>query len=267
MLDYIELAANQTIDNLLPSLLIGHTYYIKDSTTNEYKEYVLVPKKKEYVDLIYDKDKVEDILVNKLDEKNLLGIDLELPSGTIWAKCNVGAEKPSDYGLYFQWGDTTGYKSSQIGYGNGQKKFANDFSDYKWYNGGTFTKYTTPNTTLELEDDAANKYMKGNWHMPTYSQLIELEENTTNKLITQNGVNGRLLTSKINPSKSIFIPMAGSILNGSNSSIRNYGFIWSSTVSSNSINYAWWFGVDPAGIKVFGKDVRCFGLSVRGVIG
>ena len=69
MLDYIELDANQVIDNLLPSLLIGHTYYIKDSTTNEYKEYVLVPKKKEYVGLTYDKNKVEDILIKSLKKK------------------------------------------------------------------------------------------------------------------------------------------------------------------------------------------------------
>ena len=72
MLDYIELAANQTIDNLLPSLLIGHTYYIKDSTLNEYKykEYVLVPKKKEYMGLTYDKNKVEDILIKGLKKRN-----------------------------------------------------------------------------------------------------------------------------------------------------------------------------------------------------
>ena len=69
MLDYIELAANQTIDDLLSSLLIGHTYYIKDSISNEYKEYVLVPKKKEYVGLTYNKNKVEDILIKGLKKE------------------------------------------------------------------------------------------------------------------------------------------------------------------------------------------------------
>lgn len=42
-------------------------------------------------------------------------VDLGLPSGTLWATCNVGASKPSDYGLYFQWGDTIGYPKDQIG--------------------------------------------------------------------------------------------------------------------------------------------------------
>ena len=57
-------------------------------------------------------------------------IDLGLPSGTLWAACNVGASKPSDAGLYFQWGDTKGYTKEQVGTGNGQKKFF--WTDYKW---------------------------------------------------------------------------------------------------------------------------------------
>ena len=190
-------------------------------------------------------------------------VDLDLPSGTLWATCNVGASKPSDYGLYFQWGDISGYTAEQIGNGSGKKKFASDWSDYKWGKNPNFTKYTTTGATLELEDDAAHVHMGGDWHMPTYSQLNELTANTTNKSVAQNGVNGTLVTSKVNPSKSIFIPMVGSVLNGSNDSIRGYGFIWSSTLSSSGINYAYWSN----GIRIYGEDVRCFGLSVRGVIG
>ena len=33
-------------------------------------------------------------------------IDLGLPSGTKWACCNVGAEKPEDDGGYYAWGET-----------------------------------------------------------------------------------------------------------------------------------------------------------------
>ena len=36
-------------------------------------------------------------------------VDLGLPSGLKWASCNVGAEKPEDFGLYFAWGETEGY--------------------------------------------------------------------------------------------------------------------------------------------------------------
>ena len=42
-------------------------------------------------------------------------IDLGLPSGTLWATCNVGASKPTQSGLYFQWGDVQGYKTEQVG--------------------------------------------------------------------------------------------------------------------------------------------------------
>lgn len=45
-------------------------------------------------------------------------VDLRLPSGTLWAVQNVGASKPSDYGQYFQWGDTIGYTKKQIGKDN-----------------------------------------------------------------------------------------------------------------------------------------------------
>ena len=94
-------------------------------------------------------------------------VDLGLPSGTLWATCNVGASKASDYGLYFQWGDTQGYTAGQVGYGEGQKKFADDWNDYKFGASPNFTKYTSTGATLDLEDDAANASMGGDWHMPT----------------------------------------------------------------------------------------------------
>ena len=43
---------------------------------------------------------------NKINNNGFEYVDLCLPSGTLWATCNVGASKPTDYGLYFQWGDT-----------------------------------------------------------------------------------------------------------------------------------------------------------------
>ena len=141
-------------------------------------------------------------------------VDLGLPSGTLWAAMNVGASKASEAGLYFQWGDAQGYSADQIGNGEGQKKFSEDYSDYKWYLSGTidennlkFTKYTTGGATLDLEDDAAHVNMGGSWHMPTPNQFQELLDNTTSTLTTQDGINGRLFTSKKDTSKSIFITL------------------------------------------------------------
>ena len=32
-------------------------------------------------------------------------VDLGLPSGTLWATCNVGAIRPEDFGNYYAWGE------------------------------------------------------------------------------------------------------------------------------------------------------------------
>ena len=47
--------------------------------------------------------------VNLITATRYTAVDLGLPSGRLWANMNVGAEKETDYGLYFQLGDTVGY--------------------------------------------------------------------------------------------------------------------------------------------------------------
>ncbi|MBR6016482.1 MAG: hypothetical protein IK067_05060, partial [Prevotella sp.] len=93
-------------------------------------------------------------------------VDLGLPSGTLWATCNVGAETPEDYGLYFAWGETVGYT------GDTSDGRLFDWANYKWCDGSntTLTKYcnnsekgkdgfTDDKTVLDPEDDAAT----ANW--------------------------------------------------------------------------------------------------------
>ena len=53
-------------------------------------------------------------------------VDLGLPSGTLWATCNIGAYCPEDYGDYFAWGETLGYL-------DGKSVF--NWITYKWCNG------------------------------------------------------------------------------------------------------------------------------------
>ena len=198
-------------------------------------------------------------------------MDLGLPSGTLWATCNVGASKPTDYGLYFQWGDTVGYTADQVGTGEGKKKFAEDWSDYKWNpsgDGETFTKYTTTGATLELEDDAAHKNMGGDWHMPTPTQISELinTANTTSTWTTRDGVNGRLFTSKRDDSKSIFIPAEGGAWDGSVQGSGDYGGVWSSMLGTGNVNAGQDLYFDSGDVDLVNGD-RYGGLSVRGVVG
>lgn len=194
-------------------------------------------------------------------------VDLGLPSGTLWATCNVGASKPSDFGLYFQWGDTKGYTKEQVGIEEEQKAFT--WADYKYSIKGTsqfFTKYKKKDETLELEDDAANVHMGGNWHMPTPTQIQELIDNTTSEWIEQDGVNGRLFASKKDVSKSIFIPAAGYAWNGFVHFRECIGYVWSCMLDKY-YNGSWGLDFDSEGTSLYDSGGRYNGVSIRGVIG
>ena len=194
-------------------------------------------------------------------------VDLGLPSGTLWATMNVGASKPSDAGLYFQWGDTIGYAFNQVGTGDGQKKFASDWSDYKYGVYPNYSKYTTTGAKLELEDDAAHVNMGGDWHMPTPDQIKELIHNTTSEWTTQDGINGRLFTSKTGNSKSIFIPAAGYAQDGSIHNSGDNGNVWSSMLSTNNVNNGQNLNFNSGNANLNGNNNRYNGFSVRGVLG
>ena len=178
---------------------------------------------------------------------------------------NVGADKPSDSGLYFQWGDVQGYTLDQIGLGEGQKKFAIDWSDYKW---SSHIKYVA-GAKLELEDDAAHVNMGGDWHMPTDEQTIELTVNTTSAWTTSDGVSGVTFTSKKDSSKSIFIPAAGWAENGKMSDSGSQGKVWASMNDGDfySFGHCLQFNSEEVSTGDMGSSNIENGCSVRGVIG
>ena len=178
-----------------------------------------------------------------------------------WAKCNVGAEKETDAGLYFAWGETTGYTASQVGT---DKEFS--WSDYKYGNSSNLTKYNESDgkTVLESADDAATQIMGGDWRMPTQSECQELLSGTTNEWTTINNVNGWKFTSKTDTSKYIFIPAAGDCNGGSVGGVGYNGDVWSSSLDTSSPYGAWdlFFYSDDCYV---GNNNRCGGQPVRGV--
>lgn len=191
-------------------------------------------------------------------------VDLDLPSGTLWATCNVGADKPTDYGLYFQWGDAKGYTKDQVGK---DKQFTWD--DYKWSIKGcnkNFIKYTTEVSILDLEDDSANANMDGSWHIPTPSQFKELINGTTSEWTEQDGVSGRLFTSKKDNSKSIFIPAAGIAWDDIVLDRGRYGKVWLSMLSTSYDYFGQEFALYSDSVYLY-NGYRYRGRSVRGVIG
>ena len=125
-------------------------------------------------------------------------VDLGLPSGTMWATCNVGADKPEDYGLLFQFGRVDGYK-----YGDTNNKFRTKEQN-KQDTGDEDIQLTTSGKVyketdvLDLDDDAAHVNMGGVWRMPTICQLKEVYNNTTYKVEIIDGVKGRLFIYYIN---------------------------------------------------------------------
>lgn len=130
-------------------------------------------------------------------------VDLGLPSGNLWAECNLGASSPEAYGDYYAWGEV-------------RPKQEYTYPNHKWYKEGApslgFTKYNNEDgkMTLEDEDDAVIQKLGNGWRTPTLADFRELtnQKLTTIKKTTLNGVAGYQITSKKN-GKSIFIPFAG----------------------------------------------------------
>ncbi|MDY6300597.1 MAG: SUMF1/EgtB/PvdO family nonheme iron enzyme [Bacteroidales bacterium] len=188
-------------------------------------------------------------------------VDLGLPSGTLWATCNVGANSPEEYGDYFAWGET-------------EPKEVYSSQTYKWCNGSdsTLTKYCTRSsygyngftdgkTELDPSDDAATANWGSGARMPTLEQIKELENSCTWKWTTRNGVNGELVTGP--NGKTIFLPATGFRWDSSLSFVGSTGDYWSRTLGYYGPHYAYYLG--------FGSDVawstasRCVGQSVRAV--
>ena len=133
---------------------------------------------------------------------NVEYVDLGLPSGNLWATCNLGASSPEAYGDYYAWGEV-----------EPKQKYTS--LNHKWYKEGApsqgFTKYNNEDgkLTLEDEDDAVIQKLGNGWRTPTLADFRELtnQKLTTIKKTTLNGVAGYQITSKKNK-KSIFIPCA-----------------------------------------------------------
>ena len=134
---------------------------------------------------------------------NVEYVDLGLPSGNLWATCNLGASSPEAYGDYYAWGEV-------------EPKQEYTSLNHKWYKEGApsqgYTKYNNEDgkLTLEDEDDAVIQKLGNGWRTPTLADFRELtnQKLTTIKKTTLNGVAGYQITSKKN-GKSIFIPFAG----------------------------------------------------------
>ncbi len=204
--------------------------------------------------------------------------------GPYWAKCNVGAEKPEEYGYYFWWGDTVGYTRSG---GTWTEDYYYYYSGVTWVSSAGEQMSSSPfsscptsgkdNSALQsagyidstgnlvAAHDAATAHLGAPWRMPTSDEIQALVDNCTTTWITTNGVSGRLVTGKGNyANRSIFLPAAGLGYDSDLYGPGSLGDYWSSTPNSDGSSYAWYlyFGSSYFSRNDYG---RYYGQSVRPV--
>ncbi len=188
-------------------------------------------------------------------------VDLGLPSGLLWAKCNIGATAPEEVGDYFAWGETAP-KTSYNWTGEGDYKYGiYDYQDTDNY--GT-TKYNNIDgkTTLEATDDAATTIWGSEWRTPTVDEFNELLTKCTWTATSRNDVSGYEVKGQ--NGNSIFIPVSGyrriDDLNAPTS-----GYYWTSSLVQSEVRSASILQLDiMSGASVSGS-MRYFGLPVRAV--
>lgn len=188
-----------------------------------------------------------------VDETNHDWVDLGLPSGTLWATCNMGASRPDQKGDRFAWGDMGWYDESI---------YEVNLDNYKWCNGsyGALTKYNYKGNMgivdnkreLDPEDDAATMLWGKEWSIPTETQLKELLSKC--KWIVKTFPDGYEIVGR--NGNSIFLPVTD----------FHQGSYWSKTLSRKypdsacTLELDVWF--DEHGI---GSCGRARGLYIRPV--
>lgn len=186
-------------------------------------------------------------------------VDLGLPSGKLWATCNLGATQPTEFGNYFAWGETS------------QKNNYNADS-YKWNTENLLTKYCTDSRFgtvdnkkwLEAEDDAASALWGNHWRTPSMDEQRELIKGCYWKWEADyKGSNTvvRIGTSKKN-GNTIILPVAGNREDTGLYYTKSYGYYWSSTLNEYDPKgaYSLDFSEDyidwDYGLRSIGKSVR-----------
>ena len=187
-------------------------------------------------------------------------VDLGLPSGTFWAKCNLGAASETEYGDYFMWGSTRPNTAEECRWEHAP--FNGGASLYNEESFNTVKDTVCPNGVLAKGYDAAYKATNGMARMPTKDDFQELVDNTTNEWTQVSSVNGWKFTSRTDTSKYIFIPAAGHSLNDLVSNVGSYGSVWSSSLYTLGPSDALALGFD-SGTCSMSNGSRFWGRSVR----
>ena len=191
-------------------------------------------------------------------------VDLGLPSGTLWATCNIGATKPEEYGNYYAWGETEPKDNYEVDTYKYANKNLFELTTYCILKESGYNGFTDNLTELQGSDDPAAANWGGGWRTPSKTQWDELVANTTHQWTTRGGKKGMLYTSKKN-GQTLFLPAAG----GRDDNLYadgTDGFYWSRSLDAHK-NDPWFFMINTMfdDALISASREREIGHSVRPV--
>lgn len=194
---------------------------------------------------------LNEVTIVYFGEGGLSATDLGLPSGTLWATCNVGALKPEESGTYYAWGETDSKAN---------------------YTKTLYSMYDTAHGVYPYEDfmddisgstyDAATVVAGSPWKLPTVTQVNELIAQCTWTWGTRNGVQGYTVTGS--NGQSIFLPACGKIDGQSLTDGGSVGYFWVASIADRSDNEAYTLEISSDKHSLDYED-RYKGLSIRPV--
>ena len=205
-------------------------------------------------------------------DKAISVVDMGLPSGLLWASCNLGADSCHQDGMRYAWADNTVKQSFSL-------------ENYRWYDNLNYdlTKYVDDSVLeMQADDDPVTAALGQDWHTPSAAQVQELFDNCYVLYSRMSGREGFIFIPRNEDysDRRLFIPFSLSsniiespdLYKGSDGSrvYEKYGFFWTSTLSSlNPFEaYSFCINLDHNGGELLcetGKSRRYYGLCTRPV--
>lgn len=186
-------------------------------------------------------------------------VDLGLPSGILWAKYNVGATSPEEYGGYYAWGET-------------EEKSSYTIENYKYYkkyyvDGELFIEGINIGSQISGTNyDVAHVKWGNGARMPSKGEVLELLKCCSNRVAYQNGIQGYNITGP--NGNNIFLPCAGWYENDYFHHV-NQGYYWTGYYYEDSSKGAFglYFCEEEEGMIIDYDEgtTRHYGLSIRPV--
>lgn len=222
------------------------------------------------IPLVISPDEIERVQIDKPvpGDSTVSVVDMGLPSGLLWASCNLGAAAPQEDGLRYAWAETAPKKSYTL-------------DNYLWYDQSkhVLTKYTDNSiNTMEADDNAVALSLGGQWSIPSADDVRELFDNCNMLYCSLSGREGFLLVPKADTQGRLFLPfsLSSNLLSVSSGSqqgsspFEKFGYFWTSTLSDVDPMEAYSFciNMDENVVDLYhgmGKSGRYYGLCIRPV--